>query len=128
MATHQDELIVKRVYTIVRSVCDNAHGNIAGFYGTVTPHSLYKIFSELDVYGSNFVDCGAVKGIPIGAAIMMALGASRVYGFELPENKANKIIFEAAINRMASKNCFNDPSLLHRVHFGLKDILKVSNF
>ena len=126
MATHQDQLIVKRVYTIVRSVCDNAHGNIAGFYGTVTPHSLYKIFSELDVYGSNFVDCGAGKGIPMGAAV--ALGASRVYGFELPENKANKIIFEAAINRMASKNCFNDPSLLHRIHFWLKDILKVSNF
>ena len=30
MTTHQDELIVKRVYDIVRSVCDNAHGNIAG--------------------------------------------------------------------------------------------------
>ena len=72
MATHQDELIVKRVYTIVRSVCDNAHGNIAGFYGTVTPHSLYKIFSELDVYGSNFVDCGAGKGIPMGAAMAPA--------------------------------------------------------
>ena len=43
------------------------------------------------------MDCGAGKGIPMGAA--MALGASRVYGFELPENKANKIIFEAAINR-----------------------------
>jgi hypothetical protein len=56
----------------------------------------------------------------MGAAV--ALGASRVYSFEFPENKANKIIFEAAINRMASKNCFNDPSLLHRVHFGLKDI------
>ena len=103
---NQEELKVKRVYTIVRTVCDNAHGNVAGFYGTVTPHSLYKIFSELDVYGGNFVDCGAGEGIPMGAA--MALGASRVYGFELPspENKANKIIIEAAINRNPDSSSF----------------------
>jgi hypothetical protein len=120
---NQEELKVKRVYTIVRTVCDNAHGNVAGFYGTVTPHSLYKIFSELDVYGSIFVDFGAGTGIPMGAA--MALGASRAYGFELPENKANKIIFHASVNRMASKQCFNDQSILHRAHFRLKDIMKV---
>jgi hypothetical protein len=120
MAKH-GELRVQQVYSIVRTVCDNAHGNTAGFYGTVTPHSLYKIFSELDVYGSKFVDCGAGKGIPMGAA--MALGASRVFGFELPENKANKMIFDAALNRMASK--LHDQSILHRAHFGLQDIMKV---
>ena len=120
MANH-GELRVQQVYSIVRTVCDNAHGNTAGFYGTVTPHSLYKIFSELDVYGCNFVDFGAGKGIPMGAA--MALGASRVFGFELPENKANKMIFDAALNRMASK--LHDQSILHRAHFGLHDIMKV---
>ena len=123
MANKEEIYFVKRVYKIVRSVSDDVHGNTEGFYGTLTPHSLHKVFRAMEVFGSQVVDFGSGKGIPMASAL--AMGASRVHVFELPQNSANKVIFDAAINRMASKQERNDPSLISRAQFELKNIDKV---
>lgn len=122
-AYHEEIYFVNRVYTAVRSVSDDAHGNTEGFYGTLTSHSLHEVFRAMEVFGSRVVDFGSGKGIPMASAL--AMGASRVHGFELQQNSANKMIFDAALNRLASKQERNDPSLISRARFELKNIEKV---
>ncbi len=47
----------------------------------------------MDIFGSNFVDAGAVNGVPMAWAI--AVGAGNATGYELPENDAHRFIFAA---------------------------------
>ena len=68
------------------------------------------------------MDCGAGDGKIMAAAIM---GASAVHGFELPQNNANKFIFDAAMQRIVTDKCFNQPSL-HHAHLEMTDIAMVS--
>jgi 16S rRNA G966 N2-methylase RsmD len=77
---------------------DGAHGNTTGFHGSLTPHSVFKIFKAIDVFGRSFADLGAGNGVVLSAAL--SNGASKAHGFELPENKANRYIFKAAMAQM----------------------------
>jgi hypothetical protein len=91
-------LSIKKVYSLFKKISDGAHGNTSGFHGSLTPHSMWKIFQEIDVFGSSFADIGAGNGILLYAALIN--GAGNAHGYELPENKANRYIFKAAMARM----------------------------
>ena len=91
-------LSIKKVYCLFKKISDGAHGNTSGFHGSLTPHSMWKIFQEIDVFGSSFADIGAGNGILLYAALIN--GAGNAHGYELPENKANRYIFKAAMARM----------------------------
>jgi len=99
MKSRNSELLsIKKVYSLFKKISDGAHGNTSGFHGSLTPHSMWKVFQEIDVYGSSFADIGAGNGILLYAALIH--GAGNAHGYELPENKANRYIFKAAMARM----------------------------
>jgi hypothetical protein len=110
--------MVQSIYRTFRRISDSAHGNVKGISGCLTPGSLHKVLTVADVYGLNFMDIGAGDGKPMAAA--MACGASSAYGFELPENQANKFIFKAALSRI-SDSLFSKSSI-SRVRLEFKDI------
>ena len=89
------------VYRIFKSSSDGIHGNTRGFHGSLTAHSIQKVFNAVDVYGRSFMDIGFGTGIVLAAAL--AVGASSFHGFELPENKANKFFFDATMSMIARK-------------------------
>ncbi len=91
-------LSIKKVYSLFKKISDGAHGNTSGFHGSLTPHSMWNFFQEIDVFGSSFADIGAGNGILLYAALIN--GAGNAHGYELLENKANRYIFKAAMARM----------------------------
>ena len=109
---------IKKVCSLFKKISDGAHGNTSGFHGSLTPHSMWKVFQAMDVFGRSFADLGAGNGILLSAAL--ANGASKAHGFELPENKANRYIFEAATARMTK--VFSSRA---RAHLEFKNIEKV---
>ena len=110
----------KRVYRIFKSVSDGTHGNTRGFHGSLTANSLQKVFNAADVYGSNFVDIGFGTGVVLAAALTS--GASKAFGFELPENQANQLIFHAAMRRISN---IYTPDFPRRAVLEFNDIVKV---
>ena len=111
------------IYRTFRSVSDNTHGNVEGVSGSLTPGSFFRIFKVADVFGSNYVDIGSGEGKTMAAAL--AEGASSVQGFELPQNKANNLIYEAAMKRIERK--FHS-RLLPRSTMTFMNIEKVLSF
>jgi len=109
---------IKKVCSLFKKTSDGAHGNTSGFHGSLTPHSTWKIFEALDVFGRSFADLGAGNGVLLSAAL--SNGASKAYGFELPENKANRYIFKAAMARMTK--VFSSRA---RAHLEFKNVEKV---
>jgi ribosomal protein L11 methylase PrmA len=103
---------------LFKKTSDGAHGNTSGFHGSLTSNSTWKIFEALHVCGRSFADLGAGNGILLSAAL--ANGARKAHGFELPENKANRYIFEAATARMTK--VFSSRA---RAHLEFKNIEKV---
>jgi hypothetical protein len=91
-------LSIEKVYSLFNKISDGVHGNTSGFHGSLTPHSMWKVFQAMDVFGRSFADIGAGNGILLSAAL--TIGAGNAHGYELPENKANRYIFKAAMARM----------------------------
>jgi ribosomal protein L11 methylase PrmA len=112
----------KTVLRVFKRVSDGAHGNTRGIHGSLTPCSLHKVLSAIDVYGRNIMDLGAGTGVVLAAALTN--GASKVHGIELPENQANQYIFNAAM-RQISRNFIEIPSLSRRTLLEFNDIEKV---
>ena len=92
---------INLVYRTSQKISNGAHGNTAGIHGSLCPSSLGSIFTSVDVFGEKGVDLGAGNGIVLAAAL--AAGATRFHGFELPENKANRYIFDATMSMIARK-------------------------
>ena len=113
----------KCVFRVFKKVSDGAHGNTRGISGSLTPCSLFKVLSAVDVYGRNILDIGAGTGVVLAAALTS--GASKAQGIELPENQANQYIFHAAMSQI-SRNVINFPNLARRALMEFKDIEKVS--
>ena len=114
---------MKRIYVHFRRAGDNAHGNTVGFHGSLNPNSLYSVLRSLNVDGGDFVDFGAGDGKPLAAALY--LGASRVHGFELPQNSANKLIFDASMRAMSNTVFLQNPRRLLHAQYEMKDIEEV---
>ncbi len=89
---------IKRIFSMVRLLADNAHGGITGVHGSVNPRAVAAIFRAMDIFGSNFVDAGAGNGVVMACAI--AVGAGKATGYELPENDAHRFIFAALMSRV----------------------------
>ena len=56
------------------------------------------VVHAMDLFGSNFVDFGAADGRAMLSAWVS--GAGSVVGFELPDNKAQKLVFDAVLARL----------------------------
>jgi hypothetical protein len=112
----------KTVVRMFKTVSDGTHANTRGFHGSLTAHSLQKIFHEIDPYGRNFLDFGFGTGVVLAAAL--ASGASKVHGFELPGNEANQYIFQATMRLIPSKFC-PIPEFSGRSNLEFNDIVEV---
>ena len=72
----------KCVFRVFKKVSDGAHRNTRGISG-MTPCSLFKVLSAVDVYGKNILDIGSGTGVVLAAALTS--GASKAHGIELLE-------------------------------------------
>ena len=62
-------LRIKKVCSLCKKMSDGAHGDTTGFHGSLTPHSVFKIFKAIDVFGRSFADLGAGNGVVLSAAL-----------------------------------------------------------
>jgi hypothetical protein len=62
---------------VFKKVSDGAHGNTRGISGSLTPCSLFKVLSAVDVYGRNILDIGAGTSVVLAAALTS--GASKAH-------------------------------------------------
>ena len=112
---------IKAIYRIYRRISDNADCNSDGFSGSLTHESLLRVLNAGNVFGSRFLDIGAGVGRPLAAAF--ALGASSVHGFELPQNKFHRYIFNASMKEISQSLLLNPNLNFSRLEF--EDIDKV---
>jgi hypothetical protein len=109
--------MIQKIYRQFHTISDGAEGGVAGFNGSIRPTPLARVLRALSVKGNELVDFGAGSGRVIFAAV--AEGASRSYGYELPENKGMKKVFDSMV--IASANLAQD-----RVDWLGKDILDLN--
>ncbi len=80
--------------------------------GSLAPIRMFRVLQFLSVFGETVVDLGASDGRVLASAL--ACGAEKVFGHELPENKACKFVFHAVLKRMDSTSGKGDPSYYSR--------------
>ena len=85
----QNFLRIKKVCSLFKKMSDGAHGNTTGFHGSLTPHSVFKIFKAIDVFGRSFADLGAGNGVVLSAALSKV--SSKAHGLLLDANVATLI-------------------------------------
>ena len=90
-----DGVRTQKIYRRFQKISDGADGGVAGFNGSIRPTCLAQVLRALSVKGNELVDFGAGSGRVILSAV--AEGASRSYGYELPENKGMRYIFDAML-------------------------------
>ena len=73
---------------------------------------MYRVLQLLDIVGRTVVDLGAGDGRVLASAL--ACCADKVFGHELPENKACKFVFDAVLKRMDATSGNADPSFYSR--------------
>ena len=123
-ANIRDQL--RQMYRIYKLISDNAHGNIKGLTGSLTSSCLLDVLNALHVTGQGrrIFDCGAADGRVLAAALI--LGSEGAHGFELPENAANRFIFQSVLNRIIPLFDLNQHAL-QRTHLQFTDISNVSS-
>ena len=84
-----DVRTIKKIYSRFQKISDGAEGGVSGFNGSIRRNSLARVLRALRVNVNELVDFGAGSGRFFLAAV--AEGASRSYGYELPENKGMKL-------------------------------------
>jgi hypothetical protein len=91
---------IRKIYSHFQKISDGAEGGVSGFNGSIRPQSLARVLRALMVKGSELVDFGAGSGRVLLAAV--AEGAFLSFGYELPENKGMKNVFDSMV--IASAN------------------------
>ena len=86
---------IQKIYSRFQKISDGADGGVSGINGSIRPKSLARVLRALSVKGNELVDFGAGAGRVLLAAV--AEGASRSYGYELPENKGMKYVFDSMV-------------------------------
>jgi hypothetical protein len=86
---------IQKIYRQFEKVSGGADGGFAGFNGSIRPKCLAQVLRALSVEDNELVDFGAGSGRVILSAVVE--GASRSYGYELPENEGMKYIFDAMV-------------------------------
>eukprot|EP00994_Dinema_validum_P003806 NODE_1843_length_828_cov_22.449294_g1454_i0.p1 GENE.NODE_1843_length_828_cov_22.449294_g1454_i0~~NODE_1843_length_828_cov_22.449294_g1454_i0.p1 ORF type:complete len:262 (+),score=95.37 NODE_1843_length_828_cov_22.449294_g1454_i0:77-787(+) len=100
-SVHGDEEIlrnVKAAYRAVQRACGGADTNICGVSGSMSPSSLGRVLSELDIVNNRLVDFGAGAGRVVLAASMCS--PHTALGFDLPENTNLPYIFNSALTQL----------------------------
>ena len=92
---------IQKIYRRMHKLSGGADGGVSGFNGSIRPKPLAKILRALIVNGNEFVDFGAGSGRVLFSAV--AEGASRAYGYELPEIEGMKYVFDAAVRTSANQ-------------------------
>lgn len=87
---------IQKIYRLFIKVSDGAEGGVVGLNGSIRPTCLAKLLRALSVKGNELVDFGAGSGRVLFSAL--AEGSSRSYGYELPENKGMKCVFDAMVS------------------------------
>ena len=111
-----------KIFCTFRRISGNADCNSDGFSGSLTPESLIRVLKAGNVFGSRFLELRAGVGRPLAAAF--ALGASSVHGFELPQNKSHRYIFNVSMKEI-SQSLFHNPFNLNFSRMEFEDIDKV---
>ena len=91
---------IQKIYRQFEKVSGGADGGVAGFNGSIRPKCLAQVLRALGVKDNELVDFGAGSGRVLISAV--GEGASRSYGYELPENKGMKSVFDSMV--IASAN------------------------
>ena len=86
---------IQKIYRQFIKVSDGAEGGVVGLNGSIRPKCLARLLRALSVKGNELVDFGAGSGRVLFSAL--AEGASGSYGYELPENKGMKCVFDAMV-------------------------------
>jgi hypothetical protein len=104
---------VQKVYRHFRTATmGGCNGRSTGHDGSLSPVWMFRVLEVLGVFGETVVDLGASDGRVLASAL--ACGADKVFGHELPENKACKFVFDAVLKRMDSTSGKADPSYYSR--------------
>ena len=114
----------RQLYRIYSLISDNAHGNVTGLTGSLNFSCLLRVLNALNISGQGrrLIDGGAADGKVLAAALI--LGSDGAHGFELPENSANRFIFQSVLTRIVP--LFNlNPQALQRTHLQFSDIASV---
>jgi hypothetical protein len=91
---------IQKIYRQFEKVSGGADGGVAGFNGSIRPKCLAQVLRSLSIEDNELVDFGAGSGRALLSAV--AEGASRSYGYELPENEGMKYIFDAMVMASAT--------------------------
>jgi len=86
---------IGRIYRLFKKISGGADGSVAGVNGSIRPSCLANIFSSLGVDGCEFLDFGAGDGRVLIASI--SKGATKAYGYELPENGSHRLVLNAVL-------------------------------
>ncbi len=73
-----------------------ADGHVVGLNGSINPRCVEIVLTWMEVNGKAVLDFGCASGKFLVCASVA--GAHRAIGVELPDNKAQKYIFDAATN------------------------------
>ncbi len=93
-----EEHEIQRIYRLYRKLSNGCDGKHVGLGGSLSSKSMALIVRAMNIFGSNFVDFGAADGRAMLSA--WAAGAGSVVGFELPDNMAQKLVFDAVLARL----------------------------
>lgn len=91
------------MYAQYHKSTDGCDGAIAGINGSINAPCLAVAMQALQLKDRKFVDLGCGDGRVLICATAV-FGASSSIGYELPQNSAHEIVFEAVKNRMAKAN------------------------
>ncbi len=90
---------VRNVYRqYSKATMGGCNGSTTGHDGGLAPIWMFRVLQFLGVFGETVVDLGASNGRVLTSAL--ACGADKVFGHELPKNKACKFMFDAVLKRM----------------------------
>ena len=89
---------VEGIYRRFKRCSGGADGGVVGLNGSVRATCLVRMLRALKLEGSLFVDFGAGDGRVLLAA--MAIGALKALGYELPDNRAHRFVFDAVVQKL----------------------------
>jgi hypothetical protein len=102
---------VGEIYRQYKKCSGGADGGVVGLNGSIRATCLVRMLHALQISGRDVLDFGAGDGRVLLAAV--ATGATKATGFELPDNSAHRIVFEAVrkslngANGIASASAFS---------------------
>jgi predicted RNA methylase len=96
-----------------------ADGHVVGLNGSINPRCVEIVLTWMEVNGKAVLDFGCASGEFLVCASLA--GAHRAIGVELPDNKAQKYIFDAACKRIEQALSVH----LHDLEWNAQDINQV---